>query len=174
MPTATATRAGTQTSALTSVIHDTRKVQADLFAVISTYGYFSEDHAANIIADVRTFLDNKVISAIKFTWKKVSTRDVIEEIRYNVVSGGVSLADDKPGGIRYNPALADADFTTYVTYNDRWEKRSEQEKQTVREDLVLSWGPGGTLNYSNGQWLNADKVYSNNGQDGLSRQRFAS
>jgi hypothetical protein len=153
-------------------MYDTRKVQADLFSVITTYGYFSEDHAANIITDIRTFMDNKVISAIKFTWKEAGTKKVIEEIRYNVVSGGVTLADDKPGGIRYQPALADADFTTYVTYNDRWTTRGEAEKQVVRDDLVLSWGPSGTLDYSKGSWRDPDKSYSNDGTDGLSRQRF--
>ena len=170
MSTGTATRLATQTSSLTKIVYVTRKVQADFLAIMDTYGYFSEDYARKLIADVRTFLDEDVIDAVKFVWKSPGTNDVLEEIRYVVLTGGIGLADDRPGGIRYNAALKSADFTVYVTYNDRWKNMHDQEKQAVRESLQLSWGPGGTLNYSQGSW-HTDKTYSS-WDYGLSRQRF--
>ena len=110
MLTATATRTATQTSSLTKVVYVTRKVQADFLAILDTYHYFAEDYAIQLIADVRTFLDEAVIDAVKFTWKEAGTNTVLEEIRYMVISGSVGLADDRPGGIRYNTALKSADF----------------------------------------------------------------
>lgn len=170
MSTGTATRTATQTSSLTKVVYVTRKVQADFLAIIDTYNYFSEDYARKLIADVRTFLDEDVIDTVKFTWKEAGTNDVLEELRYVVISGGIGLADDRPGGISYNPALKNADFTVYVTYNTRWNNMNDQQKQAVRDALQLPWGPGGTLNYSQGGWQ-TDKTYSS-GDYGLSRQRF--
>ena len=58
----------------------------------------------------------------------------------------------------------------YVTYNTRWSTMNEQQRQAVREALKLSWGPAGTLNYSQGSWQ-TDKIYSS-GDYGMSRQRF--
>ena len=173
MSTNTATRTNTQTSSLTQVVYVTRKVQADFLAIMDTYDYFSENYAEKLIADIRTFLDEDVIDAVKFTWKETGTNDVLEELRYKVIAGGVGLADDRPGGIRYNAALKDADFTVYVTYNDKWKNFSEAQKIAIREDMLLTWGPGGTLNYSKGSWSASDKTYSQNGQDGVSRQRFS-
>jgi hypothetical protein len=170
MSTATATRTATQTSSLTKVVYVTRKVQADFLAILDTYQYFSEDYAVKLIADVRTFLDEDVINAVKFIWKEAGTNNVLEELRYVVISGGVGLADDRPGGIRYNPALKHADFTVHVTYNDRWKNMNSQQQQTVHDGLRLSWGPAGTLNYSLGRWQ-TDKTYST-GDYGVSRQRF--
>lgn len=170
MPTATATHTVTQTSSLTKVVYVTRKVRADFLAILDTYHYFAEDFAIQLIADVRTFLDEAVIDAVKFTWKVAGTNTVLEEMRYTVISGGVGLADDRPGGIGYNAALKNADFTVYVTYNTRWGNMNGQQKQAVAAALTLSWGPAGTLNYSQGSW-HTDKTYSS-GDHGLSRQRF--
>ena len=99
MSTGTATRLATQTSSLTKIVYVTRKVQADFLAIMDTYGYFSEDYARNLIADVRTFLDEDVIDAVKFVWKSVGINEVLEEIRYVVITGGIGLADDRPGAL---------------------------------------------------------------------------
>jgi len=171
MSTGTMTRSATQTSSFTKIVYVTRKVQADFLAILDTYGYFSEDYAVALIADLRTFLDEDAIGAVKFVWKEAGTNYVMEELRYTVIVGGVGLADDRPGGIGYNPALADADFTVHVTYNDHWKRMSEEERQVVRHGLRLNWGPAGTLNYSNGCWQ-AYRTYSSRGY-GLSRRSFS-
>lgn len=171
MSTGTATRPVTQSSSFTqNIVHVTRKVQADFLAILDTYHYFSEDWARKLIADVRTFLDEEVIDTVKFTWKEVGTNNVLEEIRYIVISCGIGLADDRPGGITYNSALQKADFTVYVTYNDRWKRMDDQQQQAVRSALQLQWGPRGALSYSRGHWQ-TDKTYSS-GEYGLLRQRF--
>ena len=170
MSISTASHTATQASSFTKIVKVTRQVQADFLAIIDTYNYFSEDYAVKLIADVRTFLDEDVIDTVKFTWKEAGTNKVLEEIRYVVISGGIGLADDRPGGIRYNLALKSANFTVYVTYNDRWKKMNDQQRKAVCAPLKLTWGPGGTLNYSQGSWQ-TDKTYSS-GDYGLSRQRF--
>lgn len=171
MSTNTLTRSATETSTLTKIIYVTRKVQADFLAIMDTYGYFSESYAQNLIADIRTFLDEDVVEGVKFVWKDKGTNIVIEEIRYTVIAGGLGLADDRPGGIRYNSSLTNADFTVYITYNERWGRMNDSEKQAVRHSLNLSWGAGSILSYSQGKW-EIDRTYSS-GDYGLSRQRFS-
>ncbi|SRR5579875_292004 len=172
MPTgaATSTRTATATSTITKIVYVTRKVQADFLAILETYGYFSEDYAQQLIHDVRVFLDEEVIDHIRFVWSRPGSTYVLEELNYTVVAGGVGLADDRSGGIRYQAALASASFHVRITYNSRWEKLPEVEKRTIRKQLDLSWGPAGQLDYSGGKWT-ADRTYSRDGY-GLVRQRF--
>ncbi len=170
MPTATSTRTTTQTSTLTKVVYVTRKVKADLLAILDTYGYFSESYAQDVIHDVRVFLDEEVVDRVKFVWTRPGGSYVLEELDYQVTSGDVGLADDRAGGIKYRDDLGGADFRVRVTYNSRWRSIGAQGQAAIRADLSLQWGPAGTLDYSGGRWV-ADRTYSRDGY-GLSRSRF--
>jgi hypothetical protein len=168
---ATSTRTTTQTSTLTKVVYVTRKVQADFLQILDTYGYLAEAYAQNIISDIRVFLDEECLSKIHFIWLKSNTAYVLDELQYEVIAGAVGLADDRPGGIQYREDLASADFRVRITYSSRWWSLPQSEKGTVLNRLSLSWGPGGQLDYSGGKWT-ADKTYSLDGKDGLTRSRF--
>ncbi len=168
--TATSTRTATATSTVTKIVYVTRKVQADFLAILDTYRYFPEDYAHHLIHDVRVFLDEEVIDHIRFVWTRPSSTYVLEELNYTVVAGGVKLADDHSGGIRYQAALAKASFDVRVTYNRRWKDLAEDEKSAIRKSLDLNWGPAGQLDYSGGKWT-TDRTYSRDGY-GLIRQRF--
>jgi len=168
--TTTRTKSTTQTSTLTKVVYVTRKVQADFLAILDTYGYFSEDYAKNLINDIRVFLDEEVIDKVKFVWTQPNSDYVLEELEYVVVLRGVGLADERSGGIRYQPGLANASFHVRITYNARWKNMSEEEKDEVRGDLQMTWGPAGELNYSGGRWVD-ERTYSKD-KYGLMRKRF--
>src|SRR6266516_5789330 len=172
MPTgmATNTHTTTATSTVPKIVYVTRKVQADFLAILDTYGYFPEDYAQRLIHDVRMFLDEEVIDHIRFVWTRTSSTYVLEELNYTVVTGGVELADDHSGGIRYQTALAKASFGVRVTYNTRWKDLAENEKRSIRKGLDLNWGPAGQLDYSGGKWT-TDCTYSQDGY-GLVRHRF--
>ncbi|HEX6899069.1 MAG TPA: hypothetical protein VF789_05120 [Thermoanaerobaculia bacterium] len=164
------TVSATQSRAYTNVVHVTRKVQADILAIGDTYDYFTESYAQDVIHDVRIFIDEEVIDFVKFIWKSTGTSRVLDELRYKVVSGAVGLADDRPGGIRYNPVLARADFSVRITYNSRWKSMDKNAQEEIRSRLELTWGPAGLLDYSGGRWV-ADRTYSMDGT-GLVRERF--
>jgi Bacterial HORMA domain family 1 len=161
-----ATRTASQTTPYTSVIHITRKAQADLLAIGDTYQYFTEEYAQNVIHDVRILIDEEVIDRVQFIWTKQGTNLVLDALRYIVVNGQAGLADDRPGGIQYDAALATADFHVRVTYNNRW----LSVMHSIQPNLALTWGSAGNLNYSNGRWV-ADRTYSMDGR-GLVRNRF--
>jgi hypothetical protein len=167
---ATLSRSATGTTPYTSVIHITRKVQADLLAIGDTYEYFTEKYAQDVIHDVRVFIDEEVIEKVEFVWQKAGTIEVLDALRYIVINGVAGLADDRPGGIKYDPALASADFHVRVYYNSRWTRMGESERNSIREGLTLRWGPAGQLNYSGGRWVD-DRTYSMDVK-GLVRNRF--
>jgi hypothetical protein len=167
----TSTSTNTHTSTLTKVVYVTRKVQADFLEILDLYGYFSESYARNLIADIRVFLDEEVIDMVRFSWAKTNSTIVLEELKYEVISGGIGLADDRPGGIGYRTDLQTADFSVRIQYNNRWSMLSDTEKQAVSSRLSLKWGPAGQLDYSGGKWIN-DRSYSSDGVYGLNRTRF--
>lgn len=167
---ATGTRMATQTSTVPKIVYVTRKVQADFLAILDTYGYFAETYARQVINDVRVFLDEEVVERVKFVWTRPGSSQVLEELTYTVVAGGVGLADDRPGGIRYRSELATADFHVRVNYNSRWDALPEAERTTIRQALSLKWGAAGQLDYSGGRWV-AERTYSREGY-GLRRERF--
>lgn len=168
--TTTSTRAATYTSTVPKITYVTRKMQADFLAILDTYGYFREEYAQRLIHDVCIFLDEEVIDHMSFIWTRSNSTSVLEELHYSVVAGRAELADDRAGGIRYRPELAQASFQVRVIYTDRWQNMAECEKNIIRKELQLKWGPAGPLDYSGGQWSN-DRTYSRDGY-GLIRQRF--
>lgn len=164
------TRSNTQTNTLSKVIYVTRKVQADLLTVLDHYHYFSEEYAQELIHDIRVFIDEEVVSSIKFIWTKSGTNAVLEELDYLVICNGIGLADERSGGIQYHSELSKASFQVRITYNDRWQKISEEEKELIRKDLDLPWEVASKLKYNGGQW-SSERTYSQDGL-GLSRSRY--
>ncbi|MGG6242776.1 hypothetical protein ACQ4N7_29570 [Nodosilinea sp. AN01ver1] len=164
------TRSTTQTSTQSKVIHVTRKVQADLLAILDHYGYFSEDYAQKLINDIRVFIDEEAIEQVKFTWTRLGSNVVVEELDYKVVWGDIGLADDRSGSIRYRFDLTTAKFQVRTNYSDRWRRMPEDQKKLIREDLKLQWKPANRLDYTGGQW-SAERSYSKDGL-GLNRSRF--
>jgi len=168
---ATQTRTATQTSTLSKVLYVTRKVQADLFAIVDTYGQISQDYAENLIHDFRLMLDEEVIDRIDLLWTKASTNEVVGAYIYTVVSSDAGLVDDRSGGIRYDPSLVVSNFGVRIYYNERWRKMSDSEKATIRNGCHFPWGPGAALDFGRGT-KTADRTYSKEGY-GLGRERFA-
>lgn len=166
----TQTRTVTQTSTLTKVVYVTRKVQADLFALVDTYGQISESYAEKLIHDLRLLLDEEVLDKIRLLWTKAGSNRVVGAYAYQVIAAGIGLADDRSGNIRYDATLQLAEFSVRIHYNERWDDMNETERAAIKARCQLSWGPGGTLDFSCGSW-SSDRTYSRDGY-GLERAQF--
>jgi hypothetical protein len=169
--TITQTRTETLTTTLARVKYVTRKVQADLLAILDTYGYYSEEYALKVVRDLRVFLDEEVVRRVNFVWVKKGTNSVIDSLSYTVVCGD-ALPDDATGDILYNSDLsvAAATFCLEVYWSQRWLEMGEPSKNRVRERLELGWENNVDINYGYGWWVK-DRTYSKGGY-GLERQRF--
>ncbi len=168
--TMTIARTSATTTTYERIEHVTRKVRADLLAVVDTYAYFKEPFAADVVADVRTLLDEEALDSLQFVWLRRGTQTVLEELRYVVVPDGAGHVDARSGGVVYRQELAGADFHVRVTYSARWARMSEAERASVRKRLVLKWGPAGQLDYAGGRWAN-DRAYAKDGY-ALERKQF--
>lgn len=168
--TGTSTRTTSYTSSVAKIAAVTRKVQADFLAILDSYNYFAESYAQKIIADLRHFLDEEVIDQISFIWTSKYSDTVIDVYRYSVVTGEVTMANDRSGNIPYRSELANADFEVVITYNSRWANMNQAARDDVKAGLTLSWGAAGSYNYKGGSWI-AEKTYSKDGY-GLVRHRF--
>lgn len=167
---ATQTRAGTQTGTLSKIVYVARKVEADLLAIIDTYCYGSEQWAINVMHDVRVLMDEEVIEKVYLAWTRRGTNEVLDAYSYRVIIGGLGLADDRSGNIRYRSVLVGAEFHFRVDYKQRWWDMEPVEKLDIQERLKLRWTTGGRLDYSKGVWTD-DKTYSKD-DFGVERDRF--
>lgn len=167
---ATQTRAGTQTGTLSKIVYVARKVEADLLAIIDTYGYGSEQWAINVMHDVRVLMDEEVIDKVYLAWTRRGTNEVLDAYSYKVIIGGLGLADDRSGNIRYRPELVGAEFHFRVDYKPRWWQLGAVDKADIQERLTFTWTTGGVLDYSKGRWT-SDKTYSKD-DFGVARDRF--
>lgn len=168
--TATQTREASQTGTLTGIVYVARKVEADLLAIIDTYSCATEAWATKVMHDVRIFMDEEVCEKVYLTWTRSGSNEVLDAYSYRVIIGGLGLADDRSGNIRYRHELVGADFHFRVEYKQRWRDMDEEDRNDIRRRLNFPWGPGGVLDYSKGQW-SSDKSYSKDGF-GVARNRF--
>jgi hypothetical protein len=120
--------------------------------------------------DVRILMDEEVIEKVFLTWTRRGSNEVLDAYSYRVIIGGLGLADDRSGNIRYRPELLGADFRFRVKYKLRWWALSGEDKNDIRRRLHFTWTTGGALDYSKGQW-SSDKTYSKDGF-GVARDRF--
>jgi hypothetical protein len=167
---ASQTRTGTQTGTLSKIVYVARKVEADLLAIIDTYGCANEQWATKVMHDIRVLMDEEVIERIYLAWTRRVTAEVLDAYSYRVIIGGIGLADDRSGNIRYSPELVGADFHFRVDYKARWWLLSPTDQEDIRGRLTLGWTEGGELDYGNGTWQ-SDKAYSKD-DFGVVRERF--
>ncbi len=167
---ATQSWAGSQTGTLSKIVYVARKVEADLLAIIDTYGHLSEQWATVVMHDIRVLMDEEVIERIYLAWTRRGTTEVLDAYSYRVIIGGIGLADDRSGNIRYRPELVGADFHFRVAYKPRWWQLLPADKEDIQERLTLQWTSGGALDFSKGTWR-SDKTYSKDDL-GVARERF--
>jgi hypothetical protein len=166
----TQTRVRTQTGTLSKIVYVARKIEADLLNIIDSYGYASEQWAIDVMHDVRELMDEEVIERVYLVWTRQGTNEVLDAYSYRVIIGGLGLADDRSGNIRYRPELVDATFNLRVDYKQRWWNLEAEDKTDIQRRLTLPWGPGGRLDYSKGRWT-SDRTYSKD-DFGVARERF--
>ena len=166
----TQTRTATQTSTLTKVVYVTRKVQADLFNLVDTYGQITQLYAEELIHDLRILLDEEVLERIDFLWTYPGTNIVVGAYIYKVITADVGLVDDRAGGMRYDATLQGATFNVRIYRNSHLYGMSDADRQAIADKCWIGWTPGQLLDFSRGS-STADRMYSKEGL-GLGRERF--
>lgn len=164
------TRTATSTLTLTKVVHVTRKVQADLFNLVDTYGQITQDYAERLIHDLRILLEEEVLDRIDLLWAYPGTNVVIGAYIYKVITAGVGLVDERAGGMRYDATLQAADFRVRIYWNSHWSLLSAADRDAIRKKCNFTWTPGEALDFSRGT-TTTERTYAKDDL-GLVRERF--
>lgn len=157
--TSSQTRTATQTSTYARVVYVTRKLQADLFNLVDTYGQISESYAKHLISDLRIMMDEDVLEWVRLYWTKAGLSDVEFAYEYKVLDGYSGLVDDRSGGIRYRSNLANLEFGVRISKSSRWYELTTDEQNEIKGRLYFPWGAGETLTYSKGGFA-SDRTYA--------------
>lgn len=164
------TRTGTRSSTYSRVLHVTRRLQADLFNLVDTYGQISESYAQDLIHDFRILLDEEVLEKIRLLWRRSNSSEVVFGYSYTVLDGISGLVDERSGGIRYRSQLLDYEFSVRIFYNSRWYGLSEATQEEIKSRCKLTWSKGAPLTYANGSWTD-DRTYAKDDY-GLQRSSY--
>jgi len=167
---ASQSRTATQTSTYSRVVYVTRKLQADLFAIVDTYRQIDAAYAKNLIGDLRILMDEEVLETVKLLWMEKHSNKVTFGYSYDVLDGISGLVDDRSGGLRYRSQLENCDFAVRIWYSSRWNDLSDDARQEIKDRCHFPWGPGSTLSYSNGTWT-TNRTYAKDDY-GLQRSSF--
>ncbi|MXW64538.1 MAG: hypothetical protein F4Y00_04715 [Bacteroidetes bacterium SB0662_bin_6] len=165
---ASRTRSLTAVNTYTDVVSVTRKLRADLLQVLDHYGYFSEDHAEDIIHDLRLMVDEGILESVELTWRAYGSHSVLAAFRYYVINGSIAPADNRPGGIPYRPDLQNARFNVVVRYNAAGRRLSPIDERNL--GFKLPWVYDNGFDYLTGSW-SSDRYYVSN-SIGLQRLAF--
>src|SRR5256885_14113482 len=96
----TQTREASQTGTLSKIVYVARKVEADLLAIIDTYGCGSESWATDVMHDVRILMDEEGVEKVYMAWTRRGSSEGRGPYSYRGSVGRRGLADDGSGNIR--------------------------------------------------------------------------
>ncbi|MCK4588195.1 hypothetical protein KAT60_00070 [Candidatus Woesebacteria bacterium] len=157
----TSTITRTQTVTHTDVRHVLWKVKSDMFQLRIFHNCFTRESEGEMASDLFQWVYRGYAERIKFTFFDPQSSEVLHEINYRIIRGGVVGSDNEAGSIPFLD-VSGATFKVFVTTNEAWRSLTDVEKQRFYNSLNLQWGSSNLrLTYSGGSW-SRDKSYARN------------
>lgn len=88
-------------------------------------------------------------------------------VRYRAIPGGMLMADDDPGKIRPGIDIADAHFTSFLSYSNVWFNLTQAQRDSIENSLPIQRTTSAAPQLESGAWSD-DLSYSAGGR-GLGR-----
>jgi hypothetical protein len=151
----------------------TRNVQTDLLELVESYPHqLTREDALEYIADFRAFMGELYLEYIEFRWTSPGTNEMYGGFKYIIVNKEAVRELDKPGGITYDPQLAQCNFTITIRRTDKWRASAETSKREFdKNKLKISWGPAQAVTYNKGRYVADDRSYGETSV-AVNRMRF--
>lgn len=157
----TSTITRTQTITHTDVQYVLWKVKSDMFQLRIFHNCFTRESQDGMAGDLFQWVYRGYAERIKFTFFDPQSNEVVHEINYRIIRGGIVGSDNEAGSIPFLD-VADSTFKVFVTTNEAWRSLTDEEKQDFYDNLNLQWGNSNLrLTYSGGSW-SRDKSYARN------------
>jgi len=142
------------------------KVGTDLHRFHRFYGSPSLEWIEQYERELAVLLKYDVVRDVVYGFKRTQ-KWTEAAIRYVALAGGHLQTDDDPGKIRPGLDIANASFTSFLRYNERWLSLPGRDQTTIREECPFLRGTGDEPSLEVGYW--ADDLQYVAGGRGLSR-----
>lgn len=142
------------------------KVATDLRRFQRFYSSPSDVDIQNYEAELTQLLKNDVVDNVVYGFKRAG-KWTEAAVKYRALSGGSLVTDDDPGKIRPGLDVIGAVFTSFLSYNSKWSRLSENERQAIKRTLPFQRSTMDTPTLESGYWTD-DLSYSAGGR-GLGR-----
>ena len=146
--------------------HIASKVATDLKRFQRFYGSPSDGWIDLYEGELIALLTQDVLSDVVYGFKR-NGMWTQAAVRYVAANGGVLAADDDPGKIRPGFDITGANFTSFLVYNDKWNRLTESARQGIQATYEMRRTTGDTPGLENGHW--ADDLNYFAGGRGLGR-----
>lgn len=156
------TYSNTQTFTLTHAKYLASKVATDLKRMQRLYGSPSDFLIDFFEKELTALLKGGYLDNVIYGFKK-DDKWIEPTLRYTSQELSSSTGtDDDPGKIRAGANITNADFYSYLIYNQKWNSLSQSEKESIQSDLPFTRGNADAPRVSG--YFSSDKSYSSGGR----------
>lgn len=161
----------TETFSRTNAKHMATKVSADLKRMQRFYGAPSDISIATYENEIIELLKKGYLGTVKYGFQRNGQfiEPTLEYRAYDLM--GLNANDDDPGRIRPNANISGATFYSYLTYSDKWNELSSDDKTSFKKSLPFQRNNADEPTVDG--YLTDDKTYSSGGR-ALSRKTVRS
>lgn len=137
------------------------KIAADLQRFQRFYGEPTNERIKNYELELIQLLQHDVLKDVTYGFKR---NDMWTEatVKYTASSGSLGANDD-PGKIRPNLDIEGASFSSFLTYNSKWDGMSAEEKLAIRSECPFQREGNDMPQLEKGLW-SSDHTYSAGGR----------
>jgi hypothetical protein len=151
-----------QTFTLTHAKHLASKVATDLKRIQRFYGSPSDTTIANYEMELIEILKGGYLKNVTYGFQ-LNEKWIEPTVSYTAKDlSGLSSADDDPGRIKPNASISGASFTSFLSYNQKWDSLGASEKDAFKKTLPFQRGYGSEPGING--YLSNDKTYSSGGR----------
>lgn len=142
------------------------KVAADLQSLHDYYGRPSEPMIRDFVTELVVLLLMGYVKSIQYGFERDDKKVLVLE--YKVQLSG--LQDSNSGRVFPRADVSDAAWFSLLTYSDKWDELSDDQKQKIESALPIERYVGDEPEDGAGYWV-GDKSYSSQGV-GVQRRTF--
>jgi len=164
----THTLSSTATFTVTHAKYLASKLAADLRQMQLFYGTPSDKQIEDYVTEVVVLLLGGYFASVSYGFR--SGGQWVMVIKYDAVTGGVLLSDDRAGRVRPGVNVSSATWYSFLTYSNKFLLLSNAEREEIKARLPFARGSAEEPRIG-GAWT-ADRSYSNGGVS-VQRQMYA-
>ncbi len=143
--------------------HLAAKVATDLKRMQRLYGVPTDQRIAAFEEEVVQLLRHGYLGTVTYGLRR-NGEWIEPTLRYTAKDLANGTNDDDPGRVPAGRNVDGAEFHSYLTYSEAWDKLTDAQKQEVKAKLPLQRTTGPEPKVSAGSYFSDDKTYSAGGR----------